>query len=415
MVKDYFGRSLFFVGLFVVALSYLIGLFNLGVTMHFFVYGMGMLLITLGGLAYYFVKKRDKEISTTVRILFLLIVFWHFFIIFHDFQWNYSNARNIFIDQYTFWPYLMLFLMPFGANIRILKKIFKLLRYFKYIWLMSLPYFLLNPELFSIAQDFFWMFGYGAGVLLILEREKKREKLLSLISLIGALIVFLIMARRSMVLTCLYILLFYFFRTFSPKRKRYKKISIIIIGSIFLLCVYLFVFNTGYFSLFTSRIDQNTRESVYEFFFSDLLKGGWGLYGKGMLGTYYAPLGYNINTSPYRATIETGYLHLILKGGYIELFLMCSLFIISIRRALTKGNNNLTKYAGLMLLGWLLDMAAFGLPAGNLMYMFIWIYVGIINSSLCKWPESVFIIGAKAFNNESTVVDKYGITGSRIR
>lgn len=387
---------------------------NPNVTTQFFIYGAGMLLIVIGGLEYSLLHKKINKIGSNVKVLFILILIWHLFIVFHDFKWNYSNARKMFVDQYTFWPYLIIFLMPFGSDIRVINKLFKLLRYFKYIWLLSIPYFLLNPDLFSIAQDFFWMFGYGAGVLLILGKENRIDKFLSLLSILGALIVFLVTARRSMILICLYTLLFYLLKTVSAKKKRYNKISFLIIGVVFFLGLYFVVFNTTYFDLFRLRVDQNSRETVYAFFFNDMAKSGWSLFGKGMFGTYYAPLGY-INTSPYRSTIETGYLHLILKGGCIELILVVSILIISIRKALFKSKNRLVKYSGLLLFGWLLDMAAFGLPAGNLMYMFIWIYIGIINSSICNWPEAIFSVRLKSLKNESIMADKYSLAGKKIR
>lgn len=409
MVKGLFSRSLFFIGLFFVALSYGLILFESMVSIQLFIYGVGMFFLILGGINYSIVGKGFKHIRRPAKWLFVIIILWNCFIILNGFHWDYNNARKMFTDEYTFWPYLIVFLMPFGSNLRFIQKLFRTLRYFKYIWLFSLPYFFMHLDLFSQAQDFFWAFGYGAGVLLVLGDEKKNEKLLSLISIISALVLFLLLARRSMVVTTFYLLLFYFIKTFSSKKGNFKVVSFCIAGSIFFLISYFLIFNSGYFGHFTSRVTDNNRETVYYYFFKDMTRGGWEWWGKGMFGTYYSPLG-SINTSPDRSTVETGYLQLILKGGYIKLILMVVLLISSIRIALSKSRNNFVKYSGILLIGWLLDMAAFGLPAGNLMYIFLWLYIGIINSSIRDLPDNLIKTNFK-HNHESVVVNKYRLPG----
>jgi hypothetical protein len=111
------------------------------------------------------------------------------------------------------------------------------------------------------------------------------------------------------------------------------------------------------------------------------------IFGKGMNGTYYFPVGgeipdENITFSEvdYRDIIEIGYLQLLLSGGIIHVVLLLMVLLPAAILGISRSLNLFSKACGLIILLWLVDMLIYGLPILSLHYIFVWICVGICYS-----------------------------------
>jgi hypothetical protein len=129
----------------------------------------------------------------------------------------------------------------------------------------------------------------------------------------------------------------------------YKKILIVIICftvPFILIGQYL---DFQLFEVLSERLDSDSRTPVADAFYSDF-RGktlDW-LFGRGLSGVYYSPNFYL--GSPYRDTIETGYLQLILNGGVILLILYLLITLRAFYCGFFKSRNTLSKTMAIYIL-----------------------------------------------------------------
>jgi hypothetical protein len=99
--------------------------------------------------------------------------------------------------------------------------------------------------------------------------------------------------------------------------------------------------------------------------------------GKGINGEYYCPSIDELDTRGYRTVVETGFLQIILKGGFGSLVLLLLILIPALFRGIAKGRNILSKASGIWILLWILFLYP---TVGNtfaMNHILVWIAVGI--------------------------------------
>ena len=69
--------------------------------------------------------------------------------------------------------------------------------------------------------------------------------------------------------------------------------------------------------------------------------------GRGITGQYFCPDIEEEQFNDYRSVIETGYLNIILKGGFVSLILLLLITIPAIIKGIFYSNNILSKAAGI--------------------------------------------------------------------
>lgn len=133
--------------------------------------------------------------------------------------------------------------------------------------------------------------------------------------------------------------------------------------------------NYGY-----KEMSSDTRTFLYMELYKDLKEGDDLLIGRGANGKYYSS--YFANTTEgdaaQRLTVEVGWLWLLLRGGFISVFIYSAIFFIAIYKAFNDSNNKYIKA-----LGWILIIHYFVSFFENIIYLdiynyFLWITVGII-------------------------------------
>lgn len=239
------------------------------------------------------------------------------------------------------------------------------------------------------------LFSSAAGFVLLASSQCSRnQKMRAILVLILGLFMVTLLARRSVMLSCLGYM-FAAFMIYLVYRKGItllEKSMSIVISLVLLGFVYaFFMVNTDQlFSGISGRITDNTREEVLLLYTADMDENprNW-IVGKGIEGSYYAPgvdfdseldnLS-NTYTIEYRTLIECGYLMLVLKGGIVYLLLYWALFIPAIVKGFFYSNNLFSKGCAAIAFLWLIDMVPFGLPFVSIRYFIILFCVGICYS-----------------------------------
>lgn len=176
-------------------------------------------------------------------------------------------------------------------------------------------------------------------------------------------ILMLLNARRNVSFSlALYALIAYLFSIRNELKKNLPKFILILLASILafqILLLNLDSLTRGTFQNMANRAKEDTRSGIEELFFIDFMKSpieDW-IFGRGMDGGYYK---FTIDKetgeiSDNRTVIETGYLHLMLKGGIIYDIIIIMFIFISLSRVL-KSTQKTLQYIGVILSTYLVDL-----------------------------------------------------------
>jgi hypothetical protein len=158
---------------------------------------------------------------------------------------------------------------------------------------------------------------------------------------------------------------------------------------------------------FKGKLFDNTRageegDSLYAMFRRDLTGLDF-VVGRGCVGRYkvkHAPSdrssgGYQ-DESRERRYIECGYLQIILHGGIVMLALILALAVPAIYLGMFRTRNWFTRGCAFIVLGRLLEMIPFGLPAANMRYVLFWMAIGACLSWRIRAMSETEILGSFA-------------------
>ena len=342
---------------------------------------MGIGLVFFGFTLYKLIKFRIK--NTYLKYVFIAYLLWEVFIILHDFQnLNYSLLKVLLFQPYTFLPYFIPLLIFIPYNLFYTKILYNTLE--KLLYVLFFVFIVFIQQVLITNQDFseqiVWTLGTGAGfILLTWNFHSKRTRTIAIIAALLCLFIATVMARRNIMLTFSNFLFFSFILYITnSKRTINQKLGFLFLSAIIVTSGYVlfFKYQDELFSKITNRIDIDSREEVFAAYFYDLSTNNL-IIGKGMNGTYFCP---GIDEDyDYRPLIENGYLQLILKGGIIYLILFLAIAIPAMVLGI-RSKNSLGKAAGVIVLLWLIDMIAWGVPAMNIRYIILWISIGICYS-----------------------------------
>ncbi|NEV65238.1 hypothetical protein [Thiorhodococcus minor] len=134
-------------------------------------------------------------------------------------------------------------------------------------------------------------------------------------------------------------------------------------------------------------VDTRTRgtgETLWSDFYADLKFKDY-LIGRGAMGKYRSAASGGIE----RLNIEWGYGQVLLKGGLFLLLPMLFLAGRAVWKGLLSSKNWMVRGFAFIVIGWLLEMSFFGLPATIPRYVLFWIAIGVcLRPSLCRLTDA---------------------------
>lgn len=244
-----------------------------------------------------------------------------------------------------------------------------IVRLFFKVSLFVLPIWVLNAS--DLVQDGYKGEGIGvflpffsAFLLALSGLFSKKERMLTLFIWGMYLFLMLLNARRNVTFTLVLYGIFSYLMTLLDDWKRHPaKVFMIITGSILgLLLLQLNMDNltSGAFKRMSNRATEDSRSGVEELFFVDFASSpaeDW-FFGRGMDGGYYQIMKDEDTgeVSDNRKVIETGYLHMILKGGLV--YALCIVLIIfnAIGCARRDKDVIVSRYFVMVMLSYLIDL-----------------------------------------------------------
>lgn len=279
------------------------------------------------------------------RILILLICTALVQIMFNS-PWDEMHGKDLFLyilGKQTILPYTLPFFILFLPNRDHIDRICSI---FFWASLLTIPIWLLNAS--SLIGESFEgerigaYLPYFACFLLAYPCHLSKWKTITLWGIWAVYMVLMLMnARRNMVFT----LSFYAFMVLyinigkivrnTAARILTNGIILTLIGSLFLLNIG--VFSGGIFERLNKRINEDSRSGVELLFWADYMTSTpkEQAFGKGSSGTYYQKQvdKETGEVTTQRNVVETGYLDMMLKGGYTFAALIVLLMFTCMVRA----------------------------------------------------------------------------------
>lgn len=344
-----------------------------------------------------------------IKVMALLLITWNLFMIVYGIisyppqgDSTYYIFRRILTDDQLLLPLFFPLLLFMNCRLISLRFLFYWMAVFCIIYLILSPFALWSMVHYHFDYSLGWTGdsneegGYGSFIksstlqiasfspiaLMYFSKKYLNPKwwYMFVICALISLFIQIYMARRGgTVMTLLF-----FLAAFGVNFKNSHNVHNRILHIIFLLIAIglsyaLFIdYSNNIFSLFIQRGFEDNRVDIEKYFCKDLNNNplDWWI-GRGLWGTYYDPsFSWNANKG-FRWGIETGYLNMILHGGYIYLFLYCSILIYAGVKGLFFSNNHLVNSFGALILLSIIQLYPSGYQTFDFSYLTIWIGVYI--------------------------------------
>lgn len=227
-----------------------------------------------------------------------------------------------------------------------------------------------------------------ALLFLGIKNTPKWIKFIIIISACLALLSSLLSGRRSSAFTILLMLMLMLSTHY--KNINLKTVIVVVIFGIIAINytnLHNIVLKSGAFDFLLDRINDNTRTGVETDFIKDFDLPSW-LFGRGFYGTYYSSSAID---SFHRNMIETGYLHMILKGGIFYLLLYIVILLRTAYSGIYKGQNSLCKLFGWYAFAHLILLYPGGHIGFNLDFFTLWMSIAFCNNTYLRNLQDIDI------------------------
>lgn len=317
------------------------------------------------------------------------IVFWLFFaygivVVLRGWSFAPRDLISFLRVPYIFWPFLIPLFVFFIKDIRVF---FHLMYCLYFLGVFFLIVLVVDPSIGlerATAEPFILYLCFGSGFLWMNSKYLDRKIVnINFVVILVSILSLIYLARRAGLGLQLGFLIFgYGLSLFW----RIRPMIFRLLPALSILLIFVFILFGNISSSFTHRIDerilQDSRSGVVELFYMDMQ--GSLLFGKGINGTYFCPIGGTVEQDDmvytevyYRDTIENGYLQLVLSGGWVHVVLFLLVLIPAAFNGIFRASNNLVRSSALIILLWLIYMFGFGQPSLSIGYVLVWICVGI--------------------------------------
>ena len=288
--------------------------------------------------------------------------------------------------------YLLPFIITLLPNEKYFSDIIKL---FYKISLFVIPLWIINiSDLVQVgtykAEDigtylpFLSAFILGLGIYL-----NSRQRKINFIIWAIYFILMMLNARRNVSFSLLlYAFIAYMFVSYSSLKKNMAKFILISLFSVLALLILMLNIDSlasGLFNNMAGRLNDNTRSGVEELFFADFAtspSADW-IFGRGMDGGYYQIVT-NEETGEIndnRKGIETGYLHMILKGGIMYDIVIVLIIFLALKRGYGK-TEHVFSFISTILVTYFIDMySANPVCSFSVRSILFWFLIGLLSTS----------------------------------
>lgn len=323
--------------------------------------------------------KRLINVNLYFKIVYSLLILWTIFMITRSLSLNSKDLLTIFghyaVGALTWTTPLAI---VFGLNIM------NWLRLFSFI-----ENVLLTGIFLGIA---FYPFRFENGIEdwlhflpIIIFTQLYHSKRLNIVAFLSVLMLTSLSITSSHRVNFMYLALICLFYIFEFLRNNEVNINkkLIVVAIIIPILFFGFLKIQSSFKniLENKELSTDTRTFLFEELFDDMSTGEQ-IVGRGVLGTYYSPyfqyttdhdLGGDV---PDRSVSEVGYLFMILKGGFVLLFLYLLILIPAAYLGIFRSQNLIAKMCGYYIVLYIVLWGVSYTPAFVPKFIMLWMAAG---------------------------------------
>lgn len=158
--------------------------------------------------------------------------------------------------------------------------------------------------------------------------------------------------------------------------KKTSKFKMVLMAAVVIGLGYMLFSNMAdsFFATLFERGDVDSRSGVEESFYADMKSQIDWAFGRGWFGQYYEPI-----FRTFRSSIETGYLALILRGGFLYLIPYVAILFFTVFNGYFKSRNLFCKSFAIMCLMQIISLYPYGWPAFDFFHFTLWLGVWLCN------------------------------------
>ncbi|WP_201352035.1 hypothetical protein [Hydrogenimonas urashimensis] len=326
-------------------------------------------------------KKINKHIHLYFKTLLYLSIFWGLITIMRSLSFDLKAMMSLFGNFLMGWTWLMPLAYVFGAKLQNWIALFGFLRKLLYTGTFLLFSNLIFPlGLYGILK---WL-KFWPVFLMTYPYQTKKNILSLIISLIAFVIASIWSSQRT---NALFLGLFFIFFTIEYLRQTnntlfYKKLAFFLIGISFAIII-IVQFNSYINGLKKNEdLTRDTRTFVVIEMLDDMSLSDE-IIGRGAMGTFFSPYFYRLKKAGIeggdaanRQVNEVGFMHIVLKGGYIMLFLWISILLPASFLGILRSKNIISKMSGYYILSYLLTWFISYAPFFSPEFILLWMATG---------------------------------------
>lgn len=328
---------------------------------------------------FYKLAKVKFDTGLYFRVLFILLIIWSIFTNLRELSSSTRTLITLFGHQTMAWAWMTPLAIVFGFNIFNWVSLYRLaLLIVLAASFLSIGSMVYDPSIvFGLSQ----LMAFLPILLFLFFLQNNANRAILIIPALSYIFQAFAASQRANIILLLLVVLILIFEIYKKSLKKITKI--IISHSVILASIVLAVMLSSIVSSISDshEASNDTRTFLYEELFDDMSNFEL-LVGRGALGTYYSP--YFAYTEEHglpgdastRASIEVGYLQMILKGGYILLALYLLVLLPAAYLGIFHSNNIIAKMCGyyifLHLILWLVTYY----PSYSPEFILLWMTVG---------------------------------------
>ncbi len=341
----------------------------------------GMITLCIASWNFYECYFQRAIVPHFYRSVLFLLIMWGCITIIRSFNLDFNDLRLLFAQKILGWNWLVPVAFFLGTSLS--------------LWQKVLPIMVVHVQLgvlfgivgyFSLGSLDTFGLAYAAPLLLIFYYKlPKIAKYFSVIGTVFYIYINVISDNRTLVVGALALILSSIIvHTLRSHRYKVRNQFVIItlssavfLSAFFLSDYYMFPGSNGHNSKqlteYSAHLaDRSSRTNLASGFFesSNTLEL---LFGRGALGRYHW---YTYRWKEGRDAIENGWLFIVLKGGFVMVFLFSLLAIPAAIKGIFFSKNWFARGCGFIVLERLFEMIPYGLPSATLPYVIFWMAIG---------------------------------------
>ncbi|MFZ1705223.1 MAG: hypothetical protein WAT79_12825 [Saprospiraceae bacterium] len=353
---------------------------------------------------FYWYSDRIRFQSFFLKFLVSSFILFLVYLLFTSIRFEKFYIQEAFGDKFYLLPYVVpIIFLRLRYTLSTFRTILRLTYSILPFAILSLIFLIIFPDVYEYPDNVFIVLTFSfANALLLYVSHLLKWRFVTPLALLYSILFIILLAslgrRGETFEQFLPLILFVWIRIRSSSISTIKKGIFIALSLSAVIPASLYVYSiSGDIYLFQRGLDKDgfndTRgETVLNFLNDYGSRPNDYIIGRGLNGKVRKWIVATEKSTKFSRSIEIGYFDSLLKGGFVYLLLMLTLFLSSIYLGYFKSKNDLVKGLSFIVLWQILYMISFGLLNFSVFYFMLWIAVATCLDRVTRNYDNNYLI-----------------------